>query len=195
MLGRVSASCSQIATMEDMYGRANPKPLPAIYDADDLRAMRAAEERAALEGRASVTGARCLSRRNARWRLTARPQSACGRLWWFRSASVWSWSATSGARTRRVKRHISRRAPRTVSSRAQSRSPALPARPQSYVEVYVLLPPGVEARDARVTLTPTSILVTLGEETVLQGELFAPIKAEESVWLVSARPALRAGAV
>ena len=96
---------------------------------------------------------------------------------------------------REVKRHILRRAPRTLSSRAQSRSSALPARSQSYVEVYVLLPPGVEARGARVTLTPTSILVTLGEETVLQGELFSPVKAEESVWLVSARPALRAGAV
>ena len=43
--------------MEDMYGRANPKPIPPSYDADDMRAMRAAEERAALEARAGATGA------------------------------------------------------------------------------------------------------------------------------------------
>lgn len=43
--------------MDDMYGRANPKPLPPSYDADDLRAMRAAEARAALEARASAAGA------------------------------------------------------------------------------------------------------------------------------------------
>ena len=43
--------------MNDMYGRANPKPAPPSYDADELRAMRAAEERAALEARASGTGA------------------------------------------------------------------------------------------------------------------------------------------
>jgi hypothetical protein len=42
--------------MEDMYGRANPKPAPPSYDAEDMRAMRAAEERAALEARSSATG-------------------------------------------------------------------------------------------------------------------------------------------
>ena len=40
-----------------MYGRANPKPVAPSYDADDMRAMRAAEERAALEARASASGA------------------------------------------------------------------------------------------------------------------------------------------
>ena len=46
-----------MASVEDMYGRADTKPRPPTYDADDLRAMRAAEERLALEARADVTGA------------------------------------------------------------------------------------------------------------------------------------------
>lgn len=57
----------QVATVDDMYGRANPKPLAPSYDADDMRAMRAAEERCALEARASATGAlrRCFAARAA----------------------------------------------------------------------------------------------------------------------------------
>ena len=60
-----------------MYGRANPKPIPPSYDADDMRAMRAAEERAALEARASATGALRRAwppgaRRNSRTRRSER---------------------------------------------------------------------------------------------------------------------------
>ena len=55
-LGGCPVPSRQVATVEDMYGRANPKPIPPSYDADDMRAMRAAEERAALEARASATG-------------------------------------------------------------------------------------------------------------------------------------------
>ena len=50
------------------------------------------------------------------------------------------------------------------------------------------LPPGVEPRSARVELTPHAIAVHVGDERVLAGPLFAPVKAEESVWLVSASP-------
>ena len=48
------------------------------------------------------------------------------------------------------------------------------------------LPPGVEPRAARVELSPHAIAVHVGDERVLAGPLFAPVKAEESVWLVSA---------
>lgn len=45
--------------MEDMYGRANPKPAPPSYDADDARAMRAAAEgRLALQASTPAAGAR-----------------------------------------------------------------------------------------------------------------------------------------
>jgi hypothetical protein len=50
----------------------------------------------------------------------------------------------------------------------------------------VQLPPGAAPKSARVALTPHSIAVHIGEERVLGGELFAAVKAEESVWLVSA---------
>ena len=50
----------------------------------------------------------------------------------------------------------------------------------------MMLPAGAYGSDVQVTLKPESIAVTIGGETVLQGALFAAIKAEESVWLVSA---------
>jgi hypothetical protein len=59
---------------------------------------------------------------------------------------------------------------------------------QSYVEIFMLLPQGACGSDARVQLTPTHIVVSMGEDIVLKGELFAAIKAEESVWLVCACP-------
>lgn len=34
----------KVVTQEEMYGRANPKPLPPSFDAEDMRKMRAAEE-------------------------------------------------------------------------------------------------------------------------------------------------------
>ena len=47
----------QVATLDDMYGKRDPGPQPPSYDVDDLRAMRAREEREALEARQSSTGA------------------------------------------------------------------------------------------------------------------------------------------
>ena len=37
--------------MEDMYGRANPKPEPPKFDAEDMKNMRAAEETRLLKAR------------------------------------------------------------------------------------------------------------------------------------------------
>ena len=66
---------------------------------------------------------------------------------------------------------------------------------QSYVEVFVRLPPGVEPSSVHVHLTPASLYVRFGEDTILGGDLFSAVKAEESVWLMSAciPPALRFG--
>lgn len=83
-------------------------------------------------------------------------------------------------------RRARRALPRTP--RCAELTPRAPPISQSYVFVYVQLPPGVEPRQARVDLTPHSLAVHIGDERVLSGPLFAPIKAEESVWLISARP-------
>ena len=48
------------------------------------------------------------------------------------------------------------------------------------------LPPGAEPRTVRVELTTQTLAVYIGEERVFEGQLFAPVKAEESVWLISA---------
>lgn len=42
----------KVVTQEDMYGRANPKPTPPSFDAEDVRKMRAAEEARLLAARA-----------------------------------------------------------------------------------------------------------------------------------------------
>ena len=48
------------------------------------------------------------------------------------------------------------------------------------------LPPGAEPRTVRVELATQALAVYIGEERVFEGPLFAPVKAEESVWLISA---------
>ena len=50
------------------------------------------------------------------------------------------------------------------------------------------LPRGAEPRTVRVELTTQTLAVHIGEERVFHGPLFAPVKAEESVWLISALP-------
>jgi hypothetical protein len=56
---------------------------------------------------------------------------------------------------------------------------------QSYVEVFVLLPPGLDPKAVVVQLTPSTLRVCMGENMIVDGELYAPIKAEESVWLIT----------
>ena len=53
----------QVATLDDMYGKRDPGPRPASYDVDDLRAMRAREEREALEARRQKARAALSGRR------------------------------------------------------------------------------------------------------------------------------------
>lgn len=57
---------------------------------------------------------------------------------------------------------------------------------QTYVEVFVLLPPHCAgSRHVDVTMTSDSLDVHVCGDAVLSGELFAPIKAEASTWLIS----------
>ena len=54
----------KIATVADMYGRADPRPLPPTYTAEDMKRMAAAEEEEMLEARRlTARGARCLGGR------------------------------------------------------------------------------------------------------------------------------------
>lgn len=58
-------------------------------------------------------------------------------------------------------------------------------RPQSYVEVFMQLPAGVAPRRVVVALSPTALRVAVGDEPLFGGALFAAVKAEESLWLIS----------
>ena len=48
----------KVVSMPSMYGRANPKPEPPSYDAEDMRKMRDAEEKDLLRVRAAEASAR-----------------------------------------------------------------------------------------------------------------------------------------
>ena len=50
----------KVVSMPSMYGRANPKPEPPSYDAEDMRKMRAAEEKDLLRIRAAEANASAL---------------------------------------------------------------------------------------------------------------------------------------
>lgn len=55
---------------------------------------------------------------------------------------------------------------------------------QSHVEVFVPLPEGLPARRCAVQLSTTSISISVNDTRVLSGQLYRPIKAEESTWYV-----------
>ena len=76
-----------------------------------------------------------------------------------------------------------------LASGAALRLHRAPPAAQSYVEVFVQLPPGAEPRTVRVELDTHALSVYIGDERVFEGPLFAPVKAEESVWLISASAA------
>ena len=58
----------KVVSMPSMYGRANPKPEPPSYDAEDMRKMRAAEEKDLLRARAAEASAAARARARLRRR-------------------------------------------------------------------------------------------------------------------------------
>ncbi|KAJ3270916.1 hypothetical protein HDV01_007313 [Terramyces sp. JEL0728] len=53
------------------------------------------------------------------------------------------------------------------------------------VDLTIQLPKGTRGRDLQVTITKTHLSVTIkGQEPIVKGELCAPIKEEESTWLI-----------
>lgn len=158
----------KVASMSDLYGRANPKPKAPTYDAEDMLRMRAAEEAAALRLRARDAAAVSAS---LGWRgaagggtdLAGATHSCVA------AASTKAWDEIT------VPRDLG--ADHGAYKWRQN---------QTFVEVFVLLPPGCRgARDVEVELSSDALDVRVCEQEVLAGELFAPIKAEASTWIIS----------
>ena len=125
----------KVVTNEDMYGRANPKPMPPDFDAEDMRKMRAAEE------------ARLLAARDARddvaWLDIAIPEKL-------------------GLELERYKWRQN----------------------QSFVEVFVKLPRGTTKNDVDVSIDVKRLSVRVRDEVIVDGSLYAVVKAELSTWII-----------
>ena len=157
----------KVATMEDMFGRANPKPAPPTYDADDMRKMAAAET-ARLE------------------RLRAADQS---------SASLAASASRAGAFDAATLAYLT-----NIPAYAEiSIPPTLGAdhgwykwrQNQTYVEVFVPLPKNAaSARRLDVAVETDRLRVVADPKgasephVLIEGELYAAIKAEASTWVV-----------
>lgn len=153
--------------MEDMFGRANPKPAPPTYDADDMRKMAAAET-ARLE------------------RLRAADQS---------SASLAASASRAGAFDAATLACLT-----NIPAYAEiSIPPTLGAdhgwykwrQNQTYVEVFVPLPKNAaSARRLDVAVETDRLRVVADPKgasephVLIEGELYAAIKAEASTWVV-----------
>lgn len=126
----------KVCTYEDLYGRANPKPLPPKFTAEDMEKMRIAEEEEMLRLRGT-------SRRDELWLELEVPENLGLEL------PRYKWRQD-----------------------------------QSWVEVFVQLPEGLSAKMVSVELEPDRISVVVDGEVILEGDLFASIKVEDSTWIV-----------
>ena len=143
----------KVVSMSDMYGRANPKPTPPSFDADDMRRMRAAEERDlrlarerdAAAAAALAPGAPLSLAHNPAWTDVTLPPNL---------------GADTGAYKWRQN--------------------------QTFVDIFIPLPVDCHvASDVRVDISSDAVSARVRGETVLDGDLYAPIKAEASTWIVA----------
>ena len=143
----------KVVSMSDMYGRANPKPAPPSFDADDMRRMRAAEERDlrlarerdAAAAAALAPGAPLSLAHNPAWTDVTLPPNL---------------GADTGAYKWRQN--------------------------QTFVDIFIPLPVDCHvASDVRVDISSDAVSARVRGETVLDGDLYAPIKAEASTWIVA----------
>ena len=138
-----------------MYGRANPKPEPPSYDAEDMRKMRAAEEKDLLRARAAEASA--AARGSGAFASSLADASA-------------AWAEID------VPCGLGDAASDTVKWRQN----------QTFVEVFVALPdPARGAADVKVRIGAERLSVAVAGVPVLDGRLFAPVKAEASTWVVA----------
>ena len=145
----------KVVSMPSMYGRANPKPEPPSYDAEDMRKMRDAEEKDLLRARAAEASA--AARGSGAFASSLADASA-------------AWAEID------VPCGLGDAAIDTVKWRQN----------QTFVEVFVALPdPARGAADVKVHIGAERLSVTVAGVPVLDGRLFAPVKAEASTWVVA----------
>ena len=145
-----------MVSMPSMYGRANPKPEPPSYDAEDMRKMRAAEEKDLPES-APPRRTRRATRSSGAFASSARVDASVA----FAEIDVPSGLGDAVSETVKWRQN------------------------QTFVEIFVALP---QTRAARRTSKCVSraerLFVAVAGATVLDGQTFAPIKAEASTWVV-----------
>lgn len=150
----------KVVGMPSMYGRANPKPEPPLFDAEDMRKMREAEERSMLKLRAADADAtaRTLGAGDASFVHDAAGMSG---------DPVWGEivvPANLGADHGQLKWRQN----------------------QTFVEVFVKLPPNAQrAADVAVVMRSDFLSVKVAGVTILAGALYRPIKAEASTWIIA----------
>eukprot|EP00976_Prorocentrum_cordatum_P076131 1182176-Prorocentrum_minimum.AAC.2 len=166
--------------MEDMYGKADPKPLPPSYTPEDLKKMALAEEQSLLDDRQTCEGV-C-------------PRDCCGYIWdvnmdthsleaYLRFQLSFELSSCHSELSIVISFTVKNWREIDIPENFGLECPKYKWRQnQSYVEVYVQLPPGTRANAVFVELRTSSLSVTIEGQTYLKGDLYAPIKQDMSVW-------------
>jgi hypothetical protein len=145
----------KVVSMPSMYGRANPKPEPPSYDAEDMRKMRAAEEKDLLRIRAAEANASALM--SGAFASSARVDASVA----FAEIDVPSGLGAFVSETVKWRQN------------------------QTFVEIFVALPQNARgAADVKVRVEADALFVAVAGVTVFDGATFAPVKAEASTWVV-----------
>lgn len=145
----------KVVSMPSMYGRANPKPEPPSYDAEDMRKMRAAEEKDLL-------------------RIRAAEANASARL-----SGAFVCSTNVDASVAFLEIDVPSGLGEAVSETVKWRQN------QTFVEIFVALPQNARgAADVKVKVEAERLFVAVAGVTVLDGATFAPVKAEASTWVI-----------
>ena len=143
--------------MPSMYGRANPKPEPPSFDAEDMRKMRDANEMTVMRLRAADA--------DAAKRIAGMSSDIPGTS--LESSAAWSDIAIP-------------------ASLGFDHGQTKWRQNQTFVEIFVALPGNARrATDVSIDLQSDFLSVKVGETSVINGSLFRPVKAEASTWIIS----------
>jgi len=145
----------KVVAMPSMYGRANPKPEPPSFDAEDMRKMRAAEEKDLLRVRAAEADA--AARRSGAYVASRADASA-------------AWAEID------VPAGLGMSVSETVKWRQNQTFVEV---------FVALPDPARGAADVKVHIGAERLIVAVAGAPVLDGRTFAPVKAEASTWVVA----------
>lgn len=147
----------KVVSMPSMYGRANPKPEPPSFDAEDMRKMRDANEMTVMRLRAADA--------DAAKRIAGMSSDIPGTR--LESSAAWSDIAIP-------------------ASLGFDHGQTKWRQNQTFVEIFVALPGNARrATDVSIDLQSDFLSVKVGETSVINGSLFRPVKAEASTWIIS----------